>query len=124
MCPANPIRIFTRPVSRGELAELLGPAPARMIKFVVDLDRKCIALGGELHSDAEALLLENGSEQSALWGGNYYPGTSEVECIQYTSMINIRPSQSNPSIVLQIPELRARMREIVHALVGRGEPLS
>ena len=32
------------------------------------------AVGGELHADAEALLLEQGSQQKDLWGANYYPG--------------------------------------------------
>ncbi|MBI5364584.1 MAG: hypothetical protein HZA53_15510 [Planctomycetes bacterium] len=95
-----------------------------MLKFVVDLERRRIAIGGELHADGEALLIDEGSQQSALWGGNYHPAVGEGECIQYTSMINIRPSQGNPSMVVQSPEIRARMRELVHVLVGRGEPLA
>ena len=44
-----------------------------MVKGVVDVDRRIMALGGELHADEEAVLLEHGSAQSALWGINLYP---------------------------------------------------
>lgn len=32
-----------------------------MVKYVVDVERGVAAVGGELHADAEALLLEDGS---------------------------------------------------------------
>jgi hypothetical protein len=94
-----------------------------MVKFVVDVERRLIALGGELHADAEAVLIDRESQQGALWGGNYFPGAGESDCIVYTSLINIRPAQGNPSMVLQDPKVRERVRAIVFALVGRGEPL-
>lgn len=42
-----------------------------LVKAVIDVDRELIALDAELHSDLEALLLEDGSKQSSLWGINY-----------------------------------------------------
>jgi hypothetical protein len=94
-----------------------------MVKFVVDIDRKVLAVGGELHADAEALLLERGSRQESLWGGNYRPGLGEGECIEYSSLINLRPSQGNRGMSIQDPETRKRLASIVHDLLGRGEPL-
>ena len=47
-----------------------------MIKAVVDVERGCMAIGAELHSDEEAAMLEDGSQQSRLWGINLYPGES------------------------------------------------
>ncbi len=32
-----------------------------MIKYVVDVKREIIAIGGELHADAEEILIEDGS---------------------------------------------------------------
>ena len=32
-----------------------------------------MVIGGELHSDEEAVLLDQGSEQQYLWGINIYP---------------------------------------------------
>ena len=41
------------------------------IKFVVDVETGRMAVGGELHSDTEFLLLVNGAEQSNIWGVNF-----------------------------------------------------
>jgi hypothetical protein len=38
-------------------------------------------------------------------------------------MINIRPSAGNRSLEVQDAVLRERIRDVVFALVGRGEPL-
>jgi hypothetical protein len=90
---------------------------------VVDVEQDVAAVGGELHSDAETLLLERGSRQEALWGANPYPGLGPDECIEFTSLINIRPSQGNRSMLIESPEVRDRTREITYRLIGKGEPL-
>ena len=94
-----------------------------MVKFVVDVERGVIAIGGEMHSDAEEVLLESGSRQADLWGANYYPGRGRESCIEFTSFINIRPSAGNRGMEVQDEALRARVRAITFALVGEGEPL-
>jgi hypothetical protein len=94
-----------------------------MVKFVVDVERGVAAVGGELHADEEALLLEDGSRQDDLWGANYYPGRGEEGCLEYTSLINIRPAQGNRSMVIESEATQARVREIAFALIGRGEAL-
>lgn len=119
--PAGTLLIERR-IERAELmrlARLFGD----MIKFVVDVERGVIAIGGELHADAEQLLLEAGSRQGDLWGANYYPGRGRDECIEFTSLINIRPSQGNPGMEVQDPALRKRIRALTGALVGDGEGL-
>ena len=50
-----------------------------MVKAVVDVDRSLIALDAELHSDLEALLLQEGSRQQSLWGINLYPEAKKEE---------------------------------------------
>lgn len=107
-----------------ELIRLAGLFFEDMIKFVVDVERRIAAVGGELHADAEQILLENGSRQNDLWGANYYPGRGADDCIEYTSLINIRPSQGNPSMVVQDADIRALVRELTFLLIGEGEPLS
>jgi len=94
-----------------------------MVKYVVDIRRQVLAVGGELHADAEARLLEAGSRQEDLWGANYYPGLGEDACIEYTSLINIRPSQGNRSMAIESDEIRVRVREVTFRLIGRGEHL-
>jgi hypothetical protein len=94
-----------------------------MVKYVVDVERRLVAIGGEMHADAEQALLEEGSRQGDLWGANYYPGRGGDGCIEYTSLINIRPAAGNRAMELQDPALRDLVRQITFALVGQGEAL-
>jgi Protein of unknown function (DUF5674) len=107
-----------------ELRRLVAAHFEDMVKYVVDVERGIAAVGGELHADEEALLLEHGSRQEDLWGANYYPGRGESGCIEYTSLINIRPAQGNRSMVIADEAVRARVRAVTFALIGRGEPLA
>jgi Protein of unknown function (DUF5674) len=104
-----------------DLRRLVREGYGDMVKFVVDIRQERIAIGGDLHADGEALLLERGSRQQDLWGGNYYPGRGPDECIEYTSMINIRPNMENLGMELSIEPARTRLRELAHRLVGQGE---
>lgn len=119
-----PILVTSEPVPPDELARLVALYFGDMVKFVADVGRGVIAIGGELHADAEALLLEGGSRQVDVWGGNYYPGRGEEGCLEYTSLINIRPSQGNPSMEIESEETRGKVRSMVFELVGKGEALS
>ncbi len=88
-----------------------------MVKFVVDVERNVLALGGELHADAEALLLEKGSRQEDLWGANFYPFKSAKDRIEYTSLINIRPSAGNNSMEIRDEKIRERVRALAEKLI-------
>ena len=90
-----------------------------LVKAVVDVERGIMAVDAELHSDEEALLLENGSEQKNLWGINLYPGASGDNFVEFDSMINLRPSQGNMSRNLDSPELRDKIRTIVGKIIKR-----
>jgi len=107
-----------------QLARLVASPFGDMVKYVVDLARGIAAVGGELHADAKALLLEQGSRQTDLWGANYWPGRGPQECIEYTSLINIRPAQDNPGMEVTDEHLRERIRALTFALIGEGEPLA
>jgi hypothetical protein len=106
------------------LARLVDQFFEDMVKYVVDVERRVAAVGGELHADAEEMLLEDGSRQEDLWGANYYPGRGAEDCIEFTSLINIRPSQGNRSMVVEDEETRDLVRELTFLLIGKGEPLS
>jgi hypothetical protein len=120
---ASGIVIIERRIEPAELRRLVDLYFGDMVKFVVDARRRVAAVGGELHADAEQVLLTQGSSQADLWGANYYPGRDPDECIEYTALINIRPSQGNRSMEIQDAETRRAVREITHALIGRGEEL-
>lgn len=90
-----------------------------MVKAVVDVERELIALDGELHSDLEALLLQDGSKQKDLWGINLYPDMQGDEFIEFDSMINMRPSQGNRSRSVGSEETRKKINEIVSKKIKR-----
>jgi hypothetical protein len=123
MSSAAPIIVISKKLSSEKLASFMGRPYDGMVKFVVDIDRRIIALGGEMHADAEAELLDQECRQESLWGGNYYPGRGEKDCIQFTSLINMRPSQRNLTMNVEDAKVRETMRAIVFDLVGRGEAL-
>ena len=107
-----------------ELARLVRLFFEDMVKYVVDVERRMAAVGGQLHADAEQLLLASGSRQADLWGANYYPGKGSDDCIEFTSLINIRPAQGNRTMLITDPAVQDRVREITFALLGEGEPLA
>jgi hypothetical protein len=117
------ILILRHRVPVDELARLVRLYFEDMVKYVVDLRLGVIALGGELHADAEQLLLDEGSRQEDVWGANYYPGAGEEQCVEYTALINIRPSVGNRGMEIEDAAVRARVRELTFSLIGRGEPL-
>jgi hypothetical protein len=120
--PERPaIVVLDRPIDRALLDRLVQAWFGDMVKFVVDVGRGRIAIGGDLHADAEAVLLGDGSQQDDLWGANYYPGRGPEGCIEYTSLINISPARGNRGMEIEDPGVRARVRELTFALVGRGE---
>lgn len=119
---APDIVIVDSKIDPAELARLAERFFGDMVKYVVDIERRIAAVGGELHADAEQMLLAAGSLQADLWGANYHPGRGPDECIEYTSLINIRPAQGNRSMLIADSAIRERVREITFALIGEGEP--
>ena len=112
------IEILRRPISRACLSALAEAQFGDMVKAVVDVERRVMAIGGELHSDEEAALMEDGSAQEHLWGINLYPAEKGEAWIEFDSMINVRPSQGNRSRNVEDGTLQERIRQVVSALVG------
>ncbi|MFH1292043.1 MAG: DUF5674 family protein [bacterium] len=109
--------IIKEKIDHKQLTSFLGQPFDEMIKFVVDIDKKMLALGGEMHADQEQLLLENGSVQTNLWGGNIYPNKQTEDRLEFTSLINIRPAQDNPAMEIQSPALREQIKVILNGLL-------
>ena len=111
------IVIISEPISALRLADLAAERFGDMVKAVVDINRRLLALGGELHSDEEALLLEQGSAQADLWGINIYPEKPRSEWVEFDSMINIRPRSGNRSRGVEDASRRQLICEIVNSLI-------
>ncbi len=115
------IQIVEKSLSRAELETIAKQRFGDFVKAVVDTKKEIMAVGGELHADAEALLIEHGSHQNDLWGINLYPGKTGDEFVEYDSMINIRPSQGNRSRGVDDPAVREKILAIVAKLITSSE---
>ncbi len=114
-----PIQILNAPVTFEELRRLAADQFGDFVKAVVDVGRSVVAIGGELHADEEAVLLEQGARQADLWGINLYPDRPAAEIIEFDSMINIRPSRGNRSREVEDPAVRRQIQAIVERLIVR-----
>jgi hypothetical protein len=66
--------------------------------------------------DTEGKPIEvNGSRQRDLWGADWTPFN---QSIAYESIINIRPSQNNRSMIIQNLVIRERVKQITQELIG------
>lgn len=92
---------------------------SEMMKIVVDVDKEILAIDAEMHSDLENFLLINNSEQQNLWGANIYPYKYDDDYLEYTSFINIRPSQDNRSMEVINPDIREKIKKTVNHLIIR-----
>jgi len=103
-------------ISRSQLKEAAGGF-GNLVKAVVDIEKGIMAVGGELHADEEAFLLEKGSQQRHLWGINLYPELQEEEFIEFDSVINLRPMQGNRTRGVDDVQIRQKIKEIVNSLI-------
>ena len=106
-------------ISLPELQEMAENMFGDLVKAVVDVKQNIMAVDAELHSDEEALLLGNGSNQFDLWGINVYPELKGNDFVEFDSMINLRPSIGNRSRGVEDPQIREAIFKLVDVLVIR-----
>lgn len=111
------IQVITEPTSRQEVKKMAQTWFDDIVKGVVDIEKKILALGGEWHSDAEAVLLEKGSAQHNLWGFNLFLNQPADKMIEYTSLINIRPAVGNRTMVIEDPVVKQQVQTIIEKLI-------
>ena len=112
------IKIIESSISREEVARLAASQFVYMVKAVVDIEKGIMAIGGELHADAEALLAERGSKSNNMWGINLYPEKSADGWIEFDSMINLKPILNNRSRDVENIDTRNKIREIINKLIA------
>lgn len=111
------IILINQPISRTKLKEIASQRFGDLAKAVVDISRGIMAIGGDLHADEEAFLLEQGSLQPDLWGINLYPDLAMPEMVEFDSMVNIRPSQNNRSRSVEDKVIQQKILELVNKLI-------
>lgn len=112
-------RIIREPITIAEVRDSARRGFGEMVKASVDIGRGVMAIGGELHADEEALLLDDGGRQADIWGISLYPDEPDDAWIEFDSMINVRPAQGNRSRGVDDEATRLEIRRVVNALIRR-----
>jgi len=119
------IVILKKKISPELLSELTAEIFNSFVKIVADVDQKILAVGGEMHADAEQLLLERGSKLSNLWGANFHPYETGDSRYEFTSFINIRPRDGNTSMVVEDETTKIKIKKLCHKyLLGEEDDLA
>ena len=119
------IKIIKEKISKEEVNKLAKESFGDMFKIVVDIEKKILAAGGELHADAIEKLLESGSEGKNIWGANFYPFEKSEDQIEYVALINIRPEQNNRKMEIEDKKIRDKIKQIVEdLLLGPNEQIA
>ncbi len=108
------VHLLREQVTREQMQELL-EGQQGMIKLVVDIRRRILAAGCDMHADCESALLDDGSEQDDLWGANWFPAEQRIA---FESLINIRPRLGNRSIMIQDEAVRRQVEDITRHILG------
>lgn len=108
------IRIVREKLSRKELQKIAEERFGDLVKAAVDIEQEIIALGPELHADAEAELIEKeGSRRENVWGINLYPAETGDAFLEFDSMINLKPALGNRTRGVDDDATRKKIRAIV-----------
>ena len=111
------IQIIHNPIPKTELEKIAKDQFGDWVKAVVDVDRHVMAIGGDLHADEEAVLLQNGSQRNNLWSINLWLDKNPDEWVEFNSMINVRASQQNQSRGVENETTRQEIKKVVDGLV-------
>ena len=110
------ILIVRKKVDEG-VREIVSEDLGGYVKVVVDVRRKILAAGGEVHANGEKLLLEDGSKQADLWGGGIDFKADEID---FDSTINARGKQKNKSCEVLDKKIRRQMKNVINNLLGKA----
>lgn len=111
------MQLITKPMDIPELKKIASRTFGNLVKAVIDVDKKVVALDAELHADLEHFLLEQKSIQRNVWGVNLHPGNFDTDnFIEFDSMINLRPNQDNFSRSVDDPKIRDLIQQIIKPL--------
>ncbi|MBN2619669.1 hypothetical protein JXB22_01160 [candidate division WOR-3 bacterium] len=111
------MKIITEPIPKDTVLKEHNSFFHTMIKAVVDIEKRIVALDAELHADLEAFLLQQDSKQEDLWGINLYLEKTKADWIEYTAMVNIRPSMNSRDMEIQDEGIRKKICDIIYTLI-------
>lgn len=113
------MKIITEQITIEELKEMAKKMFGSLVKAVVDVEKEIMAVDGELHSDEQELLIENGSKHENLWGINIYPEIKNEDWVEFDSLINLKPASGHRTRGVENSEIREKVIRIVNKLVKK-----
>lgn len=111
------IILVKEPIKLDTLKKIALEKGSDLVKAVIDIKLKIMAIGGYMHADEEKFLLDQGSEQDNLWGINIFPNSAIDKWIEFDSMINVRSRQNNRSRGVEDLKTQQKIIEIVSFLI-------
>jgi len=108
-----PVQLIKKKATKQEISDMLALLKS-YIKLAVDVERRILAGGGELHADCESVLIASGSRQENIWGANWIPSERKVT---YEALLNIAPRRNNRSMEIQDAGIRKQVESIVRELL-------
>ena len=111
------IKIIENKITWPEVKKLANESYGDMVKAVADVNQGFLAIGGEMHADAEQLLIEKGSRQDDLLGFNIYPEAPSEKMLEYVSFINIRPKLGNRSQEINSQTIKDRIKALINKMI-------
>ncbi len=112
------IKIIKEKITKDELKKIAQDNYGDMVKAVVDIKKEIMAIGGEFHSDAGVILVEQGgSSQEDIWGINIYPEKEKNEWLEFNSLVNIKPLKNNRNVEIESEEIKDKIKNIINKLI-------
>jgi len=113
------MKIVEGQITIEELREMSKKMFGNLVKAVIDIEKEVMVVDGELHSDEQAILLENGSKYENTWGVNIYPDMNDNNWIEFDSMINLKPALGYRTRGVENKEIREKVTQIVNKFVKK-----
>lgn len=111
------VKIIKNKISQGELMKIAQEGYVSLVKAVVDIERKIVALGGEWHSEGQEELIKNGSSSKGTWGVNIFMGKPKETRIEFVALMNLKPFYGHRSMEITDELLKQKIQKIIDQLI-------
>lgn len=112
------IKIIKEKISKEELKNVMEKGFGSMVKVSVDVEKEILAIGGDWHAESQDLLVkQEKSDGQSVWGINFYPRGAAEKRIEYTALINIKPSLSHRDMTIRDKLIRDKIKNIINKLL-------
>lgn len=114
------MKIVKGAIKISELREMAKNMHGNLVKVMVDVEKKIMAIDAPMHSDLlEFLIKEENSEPMNLWGINLYPDQLKKDFIEFDSMMNLKPGLGNRTRGVENKEIREKIIHIINTVVAQ-----